>query len=188
MNALILTLAMFGQGEGLEAPKAPPTHDPSEQAWRGMYTANVHVRYHATKAWCWKVVDFVVMGIISILAVFLLVCWIDPTLSAVWEKLRIWGLVTILALPLFMYIHPWSDRRAKHTQSRDCWEELSAKYEKIWNGIEYYKDPQKRLDDLLSERIVIEKDEPPGPDTAFLGECQEAESRSWGLGKSTSNE
>ncbi len=181
MTALVLVIALFGQEEMLEAPPAPPTHDHTEQAWRGMYTANVHVRYHSAKAEDWMYYDIIATPIIMLLCSNLLFCFLALNLSMGHTKAWICSMTAGTILFLSLNFHPLHGRRMEHLQCRTRWEVLGLKYEWMWDDIELYPDPQRRLDELLSERTAIEKDEPPGPDIAFLGECQEAENRSWGL-------
>lgn len=183
MTILILTLVMFGQGEALDAPKAPPAHDPSEQAWRGMYTANFHVRYHLAKAgesqfYARVLVLTMILLPVPVLGIAILSTIYNKKHGFSWYVFNF--LTVILLISLIVSALLSKINQAVYANCRTRWAALSTEYEILWNDIESHPDPQKQLNELLDEMNSIEKDEPSECDMVFLGECQEAENRSWG--------
>jgi hypothetical protein len=165
-------------------PAAIPVKTTRDQAWEGLYTANVHVRYHQGyaayygKLDMWSKIAAVVLGAVAFVVPLII------GMKKMWPRIALstLGLAAFIVSSMLFVFH-FDISHQSHVTAANRWRELAKDWESIRNQIGRVDDGEllTRVRELNEKRAAIETSEPPGSDTPYLAECEAAENHFLGV-------
>lgn len=146
-----------------------------EQAWRGMFNAGVHVRYHLESADAWAIASLIIACIWTVcLSWRLRNLFSAPQNERTAARFHL-GLTAALAVAFLVFS---VGHQQSHCRSLDGWRKLQTQYEILWNSGQK-ANYQEKLNELLIVRESIEEGEPAMYSESLLLRCQKDEERAW---------